>query len=98
MKKRLGGLDRYIGKYAIFYAQGGGQYTGLLKTIDDGYIILNPFLTTDFSSGKPIRKISPEDSIVRASDISAVEPITRTSLEGFCIYQNNKPEKDSKQS
>jgi hypothetical protein len=90
-------LNRYMGRYVILYVQGSGhQFTGRLNLVENGDAILNPFLITDYSEGKPIKKLSLEDSIVRSSDIYAVEPVTEKDLEAFCIYQNSKLDKDSK--
>ncbi|MBI2043189.1 hypothetical protein HYT25_02260 [Candidatus Pacearchaeota archaeon] len=84
--------DKYIGRYVIIYVQGQQtNFSGQVNSIKEGYIILNPFQGGEWDVKKGlIRKLIYDDSTIRVSDISVVEPITKENLERFFEFNNRK--------
>ena len=92
--------EKYVGKYAILYVQGRQEsFSGRVNSIDEGYLVLNPFSGGEWDSEKGlIRKLVYEDSTIRISDISAIEPVSRTSLKNYLEYLNRQREKSSQEN
>lgn len=92
MKERKEDLDRYIGKYVIIYPISGSVFTaGKLVSKEDGWVVLNPFQGGRYDPEKGLeRRMINEDSLINITNIHAVEPTTKESLEAYCEWNNRQ--------
>jgi hypothetical protein len=101
-EEKVGFIERFVrdGKYVNVYIQGRAEtFSGRAKSLEDGYLILNPFTGADWDveSGMT-RKLIYEDSGARVSDITAIEPLSRANVENFLKYQNKQNESNNQSS
>lgn len=90
-------IDNYIGKYVVLFVNHQSSFSGLVKEIKDGYVLLMPHVANCVEEGKLVRKLINEQSIVREDSIVAVEPATRETLEVYCRCMNEKDRKLKKE-
>jgi len=97
MKKTKSIFEEYVGEYVIIYPQHASIFSGKLKEIKGEHIVLNPHQTGRYDLEKGlIRKLEESSALVRISDIVAIEPTTRETLEDSCEYSNKEVEKERK--
>ncbi|GEM_PF-5832200 len=97
LKKKENIFSKYIGKYIIVYPQHASTFAGKLTEIREDYLVLNPHAGGIYDENKgAIRVMKGSPAIVRLSDVVALEPTTRKSLEAFCKYSNKEAERITK--
>jgi hypothetical protein len=89
MNKRQIPFAKYVGKWVTVYPQQANNFSGVLERIEDGYLILNPHQSVEFTSNGIKRTIVNEHSDVRASDVVGIEPTSEASVSNFCKQRND---------
>ena len=79
----------YIGEWIIVYPQHASTFSGRLERIEGDYLVLNPHQGGKYDMEKGLRRVLEEKpAIVRISDIVAIEPTSRESIETYCKLYN----------
>ena len=99
LKKKDSTFEYCRGKYTIFYTS-NRSFSGMLKDIEDGWLLLHPFQGFGYDAEKGLIKKLVEDKHdpvkVRINDVVGIEPTTREDIIAYCEYSNKHPEKESK--
>jgi len=86
--------DKYIGKWVMLSLRGQSTQTcGLVKSVQDGYMVLSPFVSADYSSGSPVRVFSQEQTELATEAIDEASLTTRENLEAQIKFLNSKDAK-----
>lgn len=98
--ERKGSYDEYVGRYVIIFTHiPNRSFAGKLSKLEEEHAVLNPHQTGRYNSeGDFTSSMTDENSKVRIQDIIAIEPTTRESLEGYCVYSNRKQDKSDQES
>ena len=101
LQKKEGPFEYRRGKYTIFQTA-GRSYSGMLKDIEDGWLVLHPFQGFGYDAKKGLIKKLVEDEHdpmkVRINDVTGIEPTTREDMIAYCEYSNKHPEKEEKKT
>src|SRR3989344_3978496 len=101
LKKKEGTFEYRRGKYTIFYTS-SRSFGGMLKDIEDGWLVLHPFQGFGYDAKKGLIKKLVEDEHdpmkVRINDVIGIEPTTREDMIAYCEYSNKHPEKEEKKT
>lgn len=91
LSKKKHVFNEYIDKYVDLYASHSLRFSGKVKEISqDGYIVLQPFASLDYNPSGPVRKLIDKPSMIRLTDIIAVEPITEECAVNYCNHDTIK--------
>ena len=85
--------EEYIGQWVHITPLPGVNISGKIKSIDEDYAILNPYVSMDYSTGKPILKIIENSEVPRKTklaDLVDIVATTKENLEGYCKNINEK--------
>ena len=86
--KRL--YEEYLGKYVVLHTL-NKSFAGKITDLREGKAILNPHQTGEYSKSGSLKMcLLGEPSSVNISSIIAVEPTTKSSLEGYCNFRNKQ--------
>lgn len=90
--------EEYIGKWISVTPLPGETIIGLMKSYDEGYALINPFLETNYNNGHPELKIVERDvpTRVRLDGVLSITPKTKEDLEGYCKFKNEEIKKEAK--
>ncbi|HLD37718.1 MAG TPA: hypothetical protein VJA86_03965 [Candidatus Nanoarchaeia archaeon] len=101
LKKKESTFEYRRGKYTIFYTS-SRSFSGMLKDIEDGWLLLHPFQGFGYDAEKGLIKKLVDDEHgpmkVRINDVTGIEPVTREDMIAYCEYSNKHPEKDGEKS
>jgi len=90
MNKSATAFDEYIGNYVLIGSEGGVYLgSGKASKIEDGFLVLNPFL----GSRDGQKNIFSENKKIKLSAIATIEPRSLSELEKDCVIINNKERK-----
>ena len=92
MKRIVGPLDEYIGKWVVIYND-GRSFAGKTIAIDGEYLVLNPFLGSVRHPDDPkkglIKALKYENSKVPALG-RPIEPTTEEDVRSYAEFSNNQ--------
>lgn len=85
----------YVGEYVIISTSNGNSEAGKLMGFIDGYALLNPFMGSDYTSGKGlVKKFVKDTTFVNMQPHFSVVPTTKKNLEAYCKFQNEEYQRE----
>ena len=100
IEKKEDTFEKDIGKYKIFYLSSGFSFSGKLQAINDGWLVLNPYVGVGHDSEKGLtRKFidNPDDPIeFMKGDVIGKQLTSEQDLKNYCEYSNKHPESERK--
>ena len=81
-----------------YFPQATARLEGVLKDIDDGWLILQPFQGFGYDAEKGLIKkiVKDEPMKVRMDEVTGIEPTTEEDIISYCEYSNKHPESEKK--
>ncbi|MBI2047407.1 hypothetical protein HYT26_04580 [Candidatus Pacearchaeota archaeon] len=100
IEKKKDAFEKDIGKYKIFYLSSGLSFSGKLQVIDDGWLLLNPYVGVGYDAEKGlIRKFidDPDDPVeFMKGEVIGKQRTSEQDLRNLCEYSNKHPESEQK--
>ena len=97
IEKKEDAFEYYKEKYVVIYTN-NRSFGGMLKEIEDGWLILQPFQGYEYDAEKGLTRKLVKDEImkVRRDDATGIEPTTEKDIIAYCEYSNKHPESEQK--